>query len=105
MTTPAALGLVAAAAVVAFALRSSMALILADATIPDWLERGLSFIGPAVLASMTVNFAFGGTGGPHVAVPEFATMAVALGVSLWKHNVLVTLACSMPVLWLLTALT
>lgn len=103
MSTPAAVALVAACALVAFALRASMTVGLSGVALPASVERGLSYIGPAVLASMTVNFAFGGEGGPFFRVATVATMAVALVVAVWKRNLLFTLAAAMPVLWVTTA--
>lgn len=103
MSVQSALALVAAAGVIAFGLRTSMIIGLANVSLHPRIERGLSYIGPAVLASLAMNFAFGSAGGISVHAPQVLALIAGLGIALWKRNLLLSLAVAMPVLWISSA--
>lgn len=105
MSAGSSLALVLGIAVLAFALRATLIVVLSEVGIPARVERALSYVGPAALASLAVNFAFGGEGGPHIGLPEVLALSAALAMTLWKRNLIFALAAAMPVLWLATAMT
>ena len=104
MSTWAAVLIVAAVGVMTYSMRAVAIVALANRTIPPWAERGLRYVGPAVLAALAINLAAGGEGGPSMDVAEALALLVAGGVAWWKKNVLVSLAAGMLTLWVVAAL-
>ena len=104
MSTWAAVLIVAAVVVMTYSMRAVAIVALANRTIPPWAERGLRYVGPAVLAALAINLAAGGEGGPSMDVAEALALLVAGGVAWWKKNVLVSLAAGMLTLWVVAAL-
>lgn len=104
MSTWAAVLIVAAVGVMTYSMRAVAIVALANRTIPTWAERGLRYVGPAVLAALAVNLAAGGEGGPSMDLAEALALLVAGGVAWWKKNLLVSLAAGMLTLWVAAAL-
>ena len=104
MSTWAAVLIVAAVGVMTYSMRAVAIVALANRTIPPWAERGLRYVGPAVLAALAINLAAGGEGGPSMDVAEALALLVAGGGAWWKKNVLVSLAAGMLTLWVVAAL-
>ncbi|MCB0995352.1 MAG: AzlD domain-containing protein [Acidimicrobiales bacterium] len=91
------------AALVTFALRSSMT--LAGARRAAALQTGIGLVTPAVLAAMVATALFvdhGAVAAPPVA--ELAAVGTALVVARRKNNASVALAAGLPVYWALSAL-
>lgn len=105
MGTGAALVAVIAVAVSTYLMRASLIVLLAGVTIPPAVERALRYVGPATLAALTMNLAFGGDGGPHVDWLDATALAVAGGTALWRRHLMLSLAVGMIVFWGLTAFT
>ena len=104
MTTRAALLVVAITAIGTYAMRGGLILLLADRTLPDPVERALRYVGPAVLAALTVSLAMGGEGGTSLDVPETIAIAAACLVAWRTKNLLWTLLAGMTTLLVLSQL-
>lgn len=104
MSTWAAVSIVAVVGAMTYSMRAVAIVALANRAIPPWAERGLRYVGPAVLAALAVNLAAGGDGGPSIDPAEALALLVGGGVAWWKKNVLVSLAAGMLTLWVVAAL-
>ena len=105
MSTWSALVIVLTVAVMTYVMRAGVIVALADRTIPVPIERALRYVGPSVLAALTINLAAGGEGGPSLELAEAAALIVAGGVAVWRRNLIFTLLAGMTTLWVLTAIT
>lgn len=90
-----------------YLMRAGLILLLANRKLPDAVERALRYVGPAVLAALTVSLAFGSSegGAPDLEFAKVGALVAAGGVAAWKRNLTVTLVVGMCVFWLLDALT
>lgn len=104
MTTKAALLVLAITAVGTYAMRGGLILLLADRTLPDPIERALRYVGPAVLAALTVSLAVGGQGGSSLDIAETVAIAAACAVAWRTKNLLWTLLAGMTTLLVLSQL-
>ena len=105
MSTQAALFVLAVSAVGTYAMRGGLILLLADRTLPDHVERGLRYVGPAVLAALTVSLAAGGGGeGSSLDAAEIVATFAACATAWRTKNLLWTLLVGMTTLIALTAL-
>lgn len=104
MSTGAALAAVLIVAVSTYVMRASLIVLLAGVTIPTQVERALRYVGPATLAALAMNLAFGGEGGLHVHWIELTAVAVAAVVTLWRRHVMLSMITGMIALWVLTAI-
>lgn len=100
MSTWTALVAVTAVGLVTYAMRAGLILALADAELPSWLLRALRYVGPAVLAALTVTLvADTDAANRGLTWPEMAGLAVA-GSTAWKtKNLAVTLVFGMAAFW------
>lgn len=105
MSTGAALTAVLIVAVSTYLMRASLIVLLAGVTIPAHVERALRYVGPATLAALAMNLAFGGEGGLHVHWIELTSVAVAAAMTLWRRQLMLSMVTGMIVLWLLIWLT
>ncbi len=103
MSTSVALAVLAAASLGTYAARSGLILLLADRTLPPFVERALANVGPAVLAALTVSLAFGDGGVGAAALAELAARGIAAIVAAWRRDLIWTFVAGMGTLWLLTA--
>lgn len=105
MTTASALAVLAVAAFGTYFARSGLILLLADRALPTRVEQALQFVGPAVLAALTVNLAVGSDGIGSVEFAEVGALVLAGVVTIWRRNLVLTFVVGMSTLWLLSALT
>jgi len=105
MSTSAALIAVIVVAVSTYLMRASLIVLLAGVTVPPSVERALRYVGPATLAALAMNLAFGGENGLHVHWIELVALLVAAAVTLWRRQLIVAMVVAMIALWLLTWLT
>ena len=85
--------------------RSGLILLLADRSLAPGIERALKFVGPAVLAALTINLAVGTEGAGSMELAEGAALVVAALVAMWRRDLIVTFVAGMGTLWILGALT
>lgn len=102
-----ALAIVAMVGVMTYVMRGVVIVAIAERTMPATVERALRYVGPAVLAALTISLAAGGDdgAGPSLDLAEGAALVVAGGVAWWRRNMIWTLVAGMATLWLLSALT
>lgn len=100
-----ALMVLAAGSFGTYLARSGLILLLADRTLPVFVERALANVGPAVLAALTINLAVGGGGLGSVTVPEAAAIVVACVVAVWRRDLISTFAAGMFTLLVLSAIS
>lgn len=95
----------AVCAVGTYVFRGGVMLLLADRTFPALIERALQFVGPAVLAALTVNLAVSGGGGSDVDVvpAEVAALCLTAGVAVWRKNLVWALVAGMAAVWVFSA--
>ncbi len=105
MSTGAALVAVLVVAVSTYLMRASLIVLLAGVTIPPSIERGLRYVGPATLAALAMNLAFGGEGGLHVRWIELVALVVAGLVTAWRRQLIVSMVAAMLTLWFLIWIT
>lgn len=105
MSTSGALLVLIVATVGTYSARGGLILLLADRSLPVSLERALQYVGPAVLAALTINLAIGSDGVGSVELAEAAALVVAAGVAAWRRNLILTFVAGMSTLWILGALT
>lgn len=103
MSTGVALVAVAVVAVSTYLMRASLIVLLAGVTIPPGVERALRYVGPATLAALAMNLAFGGADGLHVGWVELVALAVAGAVALWRRHLILAMLVGMVVVWVLGA--
>ncbi|HWL45003.1 MAG TPA: AzlD domain-containing protein [Ilumatobacter sp.] len=102
MSTSAALVAVLVVAVSTYLMRASLIVLLAGVTIPPSVERALRYVGPATLAALAMNLAFGGEDGLHIHWIELVALLVAGAVVVWRRQLVVSMVVAMITLWLLT---
>lgn len=85
--------------------RSGLILLLADRSLPPAIERALQFVGPAVLAALTINLAVGTDGVGSMELAEAASLIVAGAVAAFSRNLIWTFVAGMATLWMLGAIT
>lgn len=105
MSTSGALLVLVVAALGTYLARGGLIVLLADRSLPASIEQSLQFVGPAVLAALTVNLAVGADGVGSMEFAEAASLLVAAGVAAWRRNLLLTFGAGMATLWILGALT
>ena len=100
-----ALLVLAVAALGTYGARSGLILLLADRSLPLSVEQALQYVGPAVLAALTINLAVGSNGVGSVEFAEAVALIVAAVTAAWKRNLILTFTAGMSTLWILGALT
>ncbi len=105
MTTSGALLVLFVAAAGTYIARGGLIVLLADRSLPSSIERSLQFVGPAVLAALTINLAVGTDGVKSMEFAEVAGLCIAAAVAMWKRNLIATFLAGMSALWILGALT
>ena len=101
MSTLAAISAVVSVGLITYASRAGLIVALADRPLPTNITRELRYVGPAVLAALTVNLIAGGQGIGGVEFVEVAALAVSIGVAAVARNLILALAAGMATLWLL----
>lgn len=102
MTTFAALSAVLVAGVVTYATRAGLILFLAERPLPPNITRALRYVGPAVLAALTVNLVAGGRGIDGIEGAELIAVGVGVVAAIAVRNLVVALAAGMIALWIAT---
>ena len=105
MSAASSMLLLAVAGLGTYFARSGLILLLADRALPLSVERALQFVGPAVLAALTVNLAVGTEGVGSMEFAEAAAIIIASAVAVWRRNLIFTFVAGMAALWILGALT
>lgn len=96
-----ALAVFAAAGVLTYLARAVFILTVGSRPLPDLVEVGLGYVGPAVLAALTASLLAGDGVDAFLTSPdELAAVTVGLVLALRRSNVLVVLAGGMATLWL-----
>lgn len=105
MSTQAALFVLAVCSIGTYAMRGGLILLLADRSLPGPIERAVRYVGPAVLAALTVSLAAGGNGdGSSLGPTEVVAILVACLVAWRTRNLMWTLVAGMVTLLVLTPL-
>ncbi len=96
---------VVAVGVATYVMRAGLILLLANRTLPAVVERSLRYVGPAVLAALTVSLAFGTSegGAANLEAPEILALLASGGVAAWRRNLVETLIVGMAVFWVARA--
>lgn len=96
-----------AAGLLTFAIRLSFMFLWGRLSVPDWVQRALRFVPPAVLTAIIFPEVFirQGTLVLSPANPRLIAAAVAVVVGFRSKNIVWTIAAGMLVLWLIQALT
>ena len=105
MGTGAALVAVLVVAASTYLMRASLIVLLAGVTIPPSVERALRYVGPATLAALAMNLAFGGEDGLHVHWIELVALVVAGLMTLWRRQLVLSMVVAMITLWVLLGIT
>ena len=105
MSTSAALIAVLTVAVSTYLMRASLIVLLSGVTVPAPVERALRYVGPATLAALAMNLAFGGDDSVHVDWVELVALLVAGVITLWRRQLMLSMVVAMIALWVLTAVT
>lgn len=105
MSGTAAVFVVLVCAIGTYAARGGLIVLLADRSLPVRIERALQFVGPAVLAALTVNLAVGSDGVGSMEFAEVAAVVAAAAVAAWRRDLIVTFVVGMATLWMLGAIT
>lgn len=100
MSTFAALSAVVVAGVITYATRAGLILFLAERPLPANITRALRYVGPAVLAALTVNLVAGGRGIDGIEGPELIAVGVGVVAAIVVRNLIVALGAGMIALWL-----
>ncbi len=101
MSATAALVAVVVVAASTYLMRASLIVLLAGVTIPPSVERALRYVGPATLAALAMNLAFGGADGLHVGWIELVALVVAAAMTLWRRQLILSMVIAMAALWFL----
>lgn len=104
MSTQAALFVLAVCAIGTYAMRGGLILLLADRALPGPVERAVRYVGPAVLAALTVSLAAGGNDSSSLGTTEVAAILAACLTAWRTKNLLWTLVAGMVMLLVLTPL-
>lgn len=100
MNAFAAITAVLAVGTITYASRAGLIVFLADRPLPANFARALRYVGPAVLAALTVNLVAGGQGVDGIEFEEVAAIGVAIVVGAATRNLIAALAAGMSTLWL-----
>lgn len=100
MSTFAALSAVVVAGVITYATRAGLILFLAERPLPANITRALRYVGPAVLAALTVNLVAGGQGLDGIEGPELIAVTVGVVAAITVRNLIVALGAGMVALWI-----
>lgn len=100
MTAFAALSAVVVAGAITYATRAGLILFLADRPLPANITRALRYVGPAVLAALTVNLVAGGRGVDGIEGAELIAVAVGIIAAITVRNLIVALGAGMIALWI-----
>lgn len=101
MSTGAAIAAVITVGFLTYAARGGPILFLAGRGLPMVVERALRYVGPAVLAALSMTLIAGGDSASSIAAEEWAALAVTVLVAALTRNLIVTLLAGMSALWLL----
>lgn len=101
MSTGAAFAAVVTVGLLTYAARSGPILFLAGRQLPVVVERALRYVGPAVLAALSVTLIADGGTASGIAAEEWAALGVTILVAALTRNLIVTLLAGMSALWLL----
>jgi branched-subunit amino acid transport protein len=104
VSTSAALIAVLTVAISTYLMRASLIVLLSGVTVPASVERALRYVGPATLAALAMNLAFGGEGSVDVDWVELVALLVAGAITLWRRQLVLSMVVAMVALWILTAL-
>lgn len=107
MSVGTALTLTLAIAIGTYLLRAVPALLLADRTLPPFVQMALKNVGPAVLAALVVVSvaSTGPEGEIGIEVAEVAALVVAGAVAWRWRNLIWSAAAGMAALWIALAIT
>ncbi len=91
-----------AAGVITYAIRLSFILVFSRWEIPQWLQRALRFVPPAVLTAIILPELFISSGKLDISLENGRLVAglVAILVAWRTKNVILTILSGMVVLWL-----
>jgi branched-subunit amino acid transport protein len=101
MTATAAFAAIVTVGLLTYAARGGPLLFLAGRQLPVVVERALRYVGPAVLAALSVTLIADGGTASSIAAEEWAALGVTIVVAAVTRNLIVTLALGMSTLWLL----
>lgn len=106
MSLAEALLVVVAVGIATYVMRAGLILLLANRSLPPIVERSLRYVGPAVLAALTVSLAFGSSegGSPDIDAPEVIALIVSGAVAAWRRNLIQTLIVGMVTFWVCSAI-
>jgi branched-subunit amino acid transport protein len=92
--------------IITFGIRLSMFLLLERVTLPDLVQQGLLYVPAAVLSALILPELVMPGGAMDISLGNERLLAGAAAVLIaWRsHNVLLTIAVGMGLLWLLQAL-
>lgn len=88
---------------ITFAIRLSFILFWGRLNVPDWLQRALRFVPPAVLTAIIFPELLIRNGSLDVSItnPRLVAGAIAILVGLKTRNMILTILVGMAALWLL----
>ena len=93
------------AAAGSYLLRVSMLSILAGRSVPDWMDRALTVVGPAAMGAIAAGMLFVEGGSASVGVdPRLIAAAAGFVVVRRTGRMTDSLVVGFPMLWILTAL-
>lgn len=104
MNTGAAIAAVLAVAAITYGSRAGLVLFLADRPLPEWMERALRNVGPAVFSALVITFVAGGEGPGGVAIEEVAALGAGVGAAALSRNLIAALVAGMGTLWIVAML-
>lgn len=89
-------------AVMTYLMRASVIVALGERTLPPTIARALRYVGPAVLAALTVSLAAGSGEGssPSIGGVELAALVVGAVVAWRWRNLIAVLLAGMAVIWI-----
>lgn len=100
MSTGAALAAVVAVGLLTFGSRSVPILFLAGRRLPQPVERGLRYVGPAVLSALVVTLVAGAGGHSGVDGAELAALVTAALAGWRTRNLVISMTAGMIALWI-----
>jgi branched-subunit amino acid transport protein len=89
-----------------YGARASFIVIVGDRSLPDWAERALRNVGPAVLAALITSLLLTDGFGPFFGDPaKVGAVAVSLPTAWKTRNFVWTFAVGLAAFWLIRAVT
>jgi branched-subunit amino acid transport protein len=82
-----------------YATRAAFIVGLGDRSLPRPVERGLEYVGPAVIAALVVTLMIDESGSLTVGVPEAAALGVGAVVAWWLRSLLAVVLAGMAAYW------